>query len=309
MTANASSRRGFARHARAAVAVSGAALGLLGALAVPQAQAVEALRVCAAREAKPYSMADESGFENRLARMLAARMNMPLQFVWSDRPAIYLEMDLMKPGKCDVIMGVDPGDPRMLTTQPYYRSGYAFVTRADSALDITGWDSPDLVRAKVILIVPGSPPEHALRKLNRYDDNVNFIYSLVNFKDRRNQYTQFDPERMIGEVAQGNADLAILWAPEAARYVKQSTVPLTMALTDASAPGPSAPVNFHYDQAIGVRSSQPALLEKLDAALKESRQDIEALLREEGVPLLGTPASPPVASPASDRPARDGQKG
>lgn len=306
MTANASSRRGFARSA---VEIAAMVLGTVGTLATPQIQAAEALRVCAAREAKPYSMADGTGFENRMAHILAERMQVPVEFVWSDRPAIYLEMDLMKPGKCDVIMGVDPGDPRMLTTKPYYRTGYAFITRADSKLDITGWDSPDLVRAKVILLVPGSPPEHALRKLNRYDDNINYIYSLVNFKDRRNQYTQFDPERMVSEVAKGNADLAILWAPEAARYVKQSTVPMRMALTDASAPGPSAPVSFHYDQAIGVSSSKPALLEKLDAVLHASRQDIEKLLRDEGVPLLGAPASTPVASPEADEAAGGEQKG
>lgn len=305
MTAGVSPRSGAARYIGPRAPAFGALLGLLGALAVQGVPAADALRVCAAQEAKPYSMADGSGFENRLARLLAERMNLPLQFVWSKRPAIYLEMDLMKPGKCDVIMGVDPGDPRMLTTQPYYRSGYAFITRADSALDISAWDSPDLLRAKVILIVPGSPPEHVLRRLNRYDDNINHIYSLVNFQDRRNQYTQFDPERMINEVAQGNADLAILWAPEVARYVKKSTVPLKMELSTASAAGPTGPVTLHYDQAIGVSSTTPELVDRLNTALKESQRDIEALLREEGVPLLHAP----VASPADGRSLRTQQEG
>lgn len=308
MSEKASLRRAFSCRRISTGLLFAAAAVLLGVPTAPHAEDT-ALRVCASRDAKPYSIADESGFENRLARMLAERMGMPLQFVWSDRPAIYLEMDMMKPGKCDVIMGVDPGDPRMLTTQPYYRSGYAFVTRADSALEITDWSSADLLKAKVILIVPGSPPEHALRKLNRFDDNINYIYSLVNFKDRRNQYTQFDPERMVSEVAQGKADLAILWAPEAARYVKKSTVPLKMTLTEASAPGPSAPIDFHYDQAIGVHSSHPALRTKIDTALQEARQDIEALLREEGVPLLGRPASTPMAAPDTVRSARDEREG
>lgn len=307
MTASASSKTARTRRARV-VATMGVAMGLCGVLTGEPAGAAEsALRVCAAANAKPYSLTDESGFENRLARMLGERMNMPVEFVWSERPAIYLEMELMKPGKCDVIMGVDPGDPRMLTTQPYYRSGYAFITRDDGQLDITSWQSPDLATAKVILLVPGSPPEHALRKLGRYDDNVNFIYSLVNFKDRRNQYTQFDPERMVNEVAQGNADVAILWAPEAARYVKKSSVPLRMVLSDPSAAGPSTAVDFHYDQAIGVASSKPALLERLNAALADARSEIEALLREEGIPLLGGPASQPVAAPEASR--GNGEKG
>lgn len=294
MTATPSASFVRVRRARALALAFGAA----SALAALSALAADAsLRVCAAN-AKPYSLTDGSGFENQLAGMLGERLKMPVEFVWSERPAIYLEMDLMKPGKCDVIMGVDPGDPRMLTTRPYYRSGYAFITRADAKLDITSWHSPDLVRAKVILIVPGSPPEHALRKLNRYDDNVNFIYSLVNFKDRRNQYTQFDPERMVSEVAQGNADVAILWAPEAARYVKRSPVPLKMVLSEARADGPTAPVDFHYDQAIGVSSAKPALVERLNEALEAARADVRRLLEEEGIPLLDGTQALPVAAPA-----------
>ncbi len=305
MTATPSASFARARRARAFALAIGAA-SVLASLSAPAADS--SLRVCAAN-AKPYSSTDGSGFENQLAGMLGERLKMPVEFVWSERPAIYLEMDLMKPGKCDVIMGVDPGDPRMLTTQPYYRSGYAFITRADSKLDITSWQSPDLVRAKVILIVPGSPPEHALRKLNRYDDNVNFIYSLVNFKDRRNQYTQFDPERMVSEVAQGNADVAILWAPEAARYVKRSPVPLKMVLSEARADGPTAPVDLHYDQAIGVSSAKPALVERLNEALEAARSDVRRLLEEEGIPLLDGPQAQPVAAPAGSGAKQSDERG
>lgn len=307
MKSSAAMKSTVGRRTLVASAAIGAALCALTVGATQNEAGGDALRVCAAKNAKPYSNSDETGFENRLAKLLGEKLSMPVEFVWTERPAIYLEMELMKPGKCDVIMGTDPGDPRMLTTRPYYRSGYAFITRADSPLDVTSWQSPDLVKAKVILLVPGSPPEHALRKLNRYDDNINFIYSLVNFKDKRNQYTQFDPERMVNEVAQGNADLAILWAPEAARYVKAAKVPLKMVVTDPQAEGPSAAVSFHYDQAMGVTSRRPELVDSLNRAIEQSGKEIEALLAEEGVPMLN--GEHPVATPDDGKTSNNGEKG
>ena len=180
------------------------------------------LRICAAAKEAPYSSRDQKGFENRIAEVIAGAMDRKVEFVWSDKPAIYLVRDQLEPGNCDVVMGVDTGDERLLTTKAYYRAPYVFVERSDSPLDITSFDSPDLMKTGKIAFEAGTPAEVMITKLGLYNRNFNYMKSLTNFKSPRNQYVRVDPDRMVGDVANGTADLAIAFAPEVARYVKDS---------------------------------------------------------------------------------------
>ena len=64
-----------------------AALALAVLAAGAQAQVADlrstsALRVCADPAASPMSSEDGSGFENRLAELLAAKLNLPLEYFW-----------------------------------------------------------------------------------------------------------------------------------------------------------------------------------------------------------------------------------
>ena len=52
----------------------------LGAAAAEDART--ALRVCADPDNLPYSKADGSGFENRIAQLLADDLKLPLQYDW-----------------------------------------------------------------------------------------------------------------------------------------------------------------------------------------------------------------------------------
>ena len=89
------------------------------------------LRICAAANEAPYSTSNGTGFENRIAEVIAQTMNRKAEFVWSERPAIYLVRDQLDPKNCDVVIGVDSGDRRVLTTKPYYRAPYVFVERTE----------------------------------------------------------------------------------------------------------------------------------------------------------------------------------
>ncbi|HML28151.1 MAG TPA: methanol oxidation system protein MoxJ, partial [Hyphomicrobium sp.] len=101
-------------------------------------------------------------------------------------------------------------------------AAYVFIQRKDSPLKIDSFDSPDILKAHPIGFVQGTPAEAMITKLDLYNDNINYVSSLTNFKDRRNSYTRIPPERMVGEVASGKSELAIGFAPEVARYVKGS---------------------------------------------------------------------------------------
>jgi mxaJ protein len=246
-----------------------------------------ALRICAAKNQPPLSMEDGSGLENKIGVVLAEAMKRKPEFVWSERPAIYLVRDYLDKNLCDVIIGLDTGDPRVASSKPYYRTGYVFVSRADRDLDVKSWNDPRLKKLGHVVVAFGSPGEVLLKDMGKYEDNMAYLYSLVNFKSARNQYTQIDPNRMVGEIANGAAEIAVGFAPDVARYVKASTIPLRMTLIDddaAKSNGEKVPQRF--DQSVAVRRDDKALLAAVDAALVAARPKIEEIVRAEGVPLL-----------------------
>lgn len=249
------------------------------------------LRVCSAHNEMPYSNIKEEGFENKLALLLGKATNRKVTFVWSKRPAIYLVRDFLDQKKCDLIVGLDSGDKRVLTTKSYYRSGYAFVFRKDRGLDIKDWDSPDLKKLGLFGVAFGTPGEVMLKKIGKWDDSFNYMHSLVNFKSRRNQFVRAHPARMVSEVANGKADIAIVWAPEAARYIKQSKVPLEMVMIpDNAVREDGEKVPFQFDQVMGVRKDDKKLLAVVNEAISKAKSEIRNVLKSEGIPLLSTQA-------------------
>lgn len=279
---------GAANATAASLGVSNDA-GASASSAAPPAPRADpnSLRICAAKNQPPLSMEDGSGLENKIGVALADAMKREAQFVWSERPAIYLVRDYLDKNACDVIIGLDTGDSRVATSKPYYRTGYVFVSRADRDLDIKSWNDARLKKLRHIVVAFGSPGEALMKDMGVYDDNMAYLYSLVNFKSPRNQYTQIDPSRMVGEVVSGAADIAVGFAPDVARYVKASTVPLRMTLIDddaAKSDGEKVPQRF--DQSVAVRRDDTALLAAVDAALVAAKPKIDEILQAEGVPLL-----------------------
>jgi mxaJ protein len=46
-------------------------------------------------------------------------------------------------------MGTVAGNDMMLTSKPYYRSGFVFVYKKSSGFNIKDWDCPDLRKGKI----------------------------------------------------------------------------------------------------------------------------------------------------------------
>jgi mxaJ protein len=241
--------------------------------------------VCAADNEMPYANERGEGFEDRIAEKLAAAMDMKLERVGFSDPR-YVVRDLLDKGKCDVMLGVDAGDPRVATTRAYYRSSYVFVTRADFGQEVTGWDSPALQTAH-IGVIPGTPAEVMLVQLGRYADSFRYMMSLGGNKAPRNRYVRYDSEKLIRDLAAGEIDVAVAWAPSVARYIKSAATPLKVTQVPAQASKSNGePVHFHFDTAIAVRKDDQALLARIEAALARSRDDIEGVLRAEGIQIL-----------------------
>ena len=264
-------------------------LGASLALPLAHAEVSKPLKICAAEDEMPYSNKAGAGFENKLAELVGNALGRKVEYLYWTDPRYYIR-DTLDKGLCDVVMGIDKGDPRLLTTQSYYRSGYVFISRKDDDLDLKNWDSEILRKVKRIAVVPGTPPEVMLRAIGRYNDMFNYSQELVGFKSRRNQYIKYEPSKLVSEISSGHAEVAALWGSSAARYVKASSTPLVMTLIpDDNVRADGQKVGFHYSTSMGVRKNDPELLAQLNKVIEDKRDEITELLEEEGIPLVDEP--------------------
>ncbi|MDC9729269.1 MAG: methanol oxidation system protein MoxJ [Methyloprofundus sp.] len=246
----------------------------------------EVLKVCAAEDEMPYSNKKGEGFENKLTQLLSRSLNRKIKYIYWKDPR-YFVRDFLNKGVCDVVIGVDSGDPRVLTTEPYYRSAYTFISREKDDLDLKDWDSEVLRSVERIAYIPGTPSEVMIRAIGRYSDTFNYNKELVGFKSRRNQYVKYDTSKMVKDISSGKAEVAVLWGPSAARYVKSSSVPLIMTIVpDNSTRADGQKVGQHYSSSMAVRKGETVLLGQLNGFIQQQSSEIEALLEDEGIPLL-----------------------
>lgn len=248
----------------------------------------EPLRICAGEDELPYSNTKLEGFENKIADILGDALGREVEYVWW-KDARYVVRDLLDKDKCDVVIGADVDDPRMATTAPYYRSGYVFVYKKDKGdLGLTDWHSPYLLRSKTqIGWVPETPPEIMLVQIDRFVDMFQYKAEVSGYKSPRNHYIKYEPSRLVNDVVNGRVDVSVLWSPSVSRYVKQSSTPLVEKLiVDNATKSNGEPVPHHFSVSVGVRKTDIALKNQIEQALKDKKQEVDAVLKNEGIVLI-----------------------
>jgi quinoprotein dehydrogenase-associated probable ABC transporter substrate-binding protein len=249
------------------------ALALLVACGCAAAADAPVLRVCADPDNLPYSQRDESGFENRIARLVADDMGAKLDYFWQEQRRGFVRKT-MGAGECDLFIGVPAGFDKVLTTRPYYRSTYVAVQRDGAAAFALGDAGLRSRRIGVQLIgndLAASPPGHALTQAGAVDNVTGFTV----YGDGP------AAQRMVDAVAQGRIDVALVWGPQAGYFARKAAVP--MAVVPLAAPA-GLPVPFDYAIAMGVRKGDAALRDRLDDILQRRRADIDAILAQYHVP-------------------------
>jgi quinoprotein dehydrogenase-associated probable ABC transporter substrate-binding protein len=248
------------------------------------------LRVCADPNNLPFSNRRGEGFENKLAELIAREMNSSIEYTWwAQRRGFF--RNTLKAGACDVVMGVPSGFEMALTTSPYYRSTYVFVTRKDRHLDIRSFDDPILHKLKIGVQIVGddfanTPPAHALTA-RKIVDNVKG-YTLYGDYAQENP-----PARIMEAVATGQVDVAIVWGPLAGYFARRELVPLEIVQVSPQIDGPFLP--FVFDISMGVRRGDQAFKDELEKILEGKRQEIESILDGYGVPRIEAGKPKPVS--------------
>jgi len=226
------------------------------------------LRVCADPDNLPFSHAEESGFENRIATLLAAELDKTLAYTWHPQRRGFVRKTIGAK-VCDVWIGVPADFERVIATRPYYRSAYVFVsakTRRLSAFD-------DLKGLRVGVELPGddgaaTPPGHALAARGIQPRG----YSMYGATPAA--------QRIVQALARGELDAAVTWGPATAYFASASNLAVVPVANGVG------PFPFHFAIAVGVRRGEIDLRDALDGALERRRREVEAVLDEFRVPRL-----------------------
>jgi mxaJ protein len=235
------------------------------------------LRVCADPNNLPFSNARGEGFENRLAQLVARDLGRELRYTWWAQRRGFVR-NTLGAGACDVVMGMPSGSDMALTTRPYYRSTYAFVSRAGEGAAVSSFDDPKLERLRVGVHLIGDdyanvPPAHALARRGL----VRNVRGYSIYGDYREPNP---PARLIDAVAAGEIDVAVAWGPLAGYFARRASVPLVV--TPVADTGEE--VAMAFDISMAVRREDRALRDTLDALLARRGRDVVRILDSYGVP-------------------------
>jgi quinoprotein dehydrogenase-associated probable ABC transporter substrate-binding protein len=240
------------------------------------------LRVCADPNNLPFSNRAGEGLENRLATLIAHDIGARVVYTWWPQRRGWVRHTI-NAGICDVALGVPAGYEPLLTTRPYYRSRYVFVSRADRHYDLRTLDDPRLRELRIGLHFVGDdysnpPPAHALgaRGISR---------NVVGFSIYGDYREPNPPARLIDAVARDSVDVAIVWGPLGGYFARREPVPLAVEpvqpLVDRTG------IEFAFPIAVGVRTGDVARRDTLQRVLDRHAADIDRLLDAFAVPRAG----------------------
>ena len=265
---------------------------LAGAQDAP-AQRTE-LRVCQDPNNLPFSNTKGEGIENRIAEVFGKALNLPVTYYSFPQRLAFIRNTLRYklPGQdypCDIVIGVPVGfDEGVSVTKPYYRSTYALVFPKGKGLDSVASVQdflaldPARLRALRIGIYDRSPASEWLSKHQLLESGV--PYPIMNPNPQ-----QYPGEIIEKDLANGKLDAAIVWGPIAGYFAQRVKTPQLVVLPLKSEPG----VRLDYQMAMGVRYGEREWKQQVEGLLESRQADIQAILKDYGVPLVDTSYAAP----------------
>jgi mxaJ protein len=241
------------------------------------------LRVCADPNNMPFSNMKQEGFENRIAALVAKDLQAHLIYVWQRMGRGFVREYLDK-SQCDLLIGIPSNFRPVLTTSPYYRSSYVFVSRRSRKLQLTsGFDSPALHPLKIgvqVLDEEYTPPGEALARRGLQAAIVGF------------DTTGDSAGSIIKAVANHQVDVAVAWGPLAGYFAQKHHGSLTLTPVEPEIDPPGLPFTFAIS--MGVRKGNSTLRDDLEQILNKRNSEIRTILDQYGVPQL--PLAPVVST-------------
>jgi quinoprotein dehydrogenase-associated probable ABC transporter substrate-binding protein len=270
------------------------AIGLLlivGAVGLAQADPdAKVLRVCADPNNLPLSDKAGHGYENRIAQLIGEELGRPVEYVWFPQRMGFVRNTLRAPResggfKCDLIIGVPEDYEMTANTRPYLHSAWTMVFA----------DRPELASLKTPEDVMSLPPE-VRGKLRfgvfTHTPPLDWLFDHKLF-DQAVPYPALsgDPDEIPGQIvandlAEGKIDIAMVWGPIGGYFAKLSKTPMRVVPFVST-----KQLKFDYQLSLGVRHPDKEWKATLDAIIAKRQADIDAILKDYGIPLLQLPSS------------------
>ncbi|MDB5619374.1 substrate-binding domain-containing protein [Tardiphaga sp.] len=234
----------------------------------------EVLRVCADPRNLPLSNDKGEGYENKIAELLAAKLQKRLAYTFFPQATGFFRMTLGA-HRCDVVMGYPQGDDLVQGTNPYMRTAYAMVAKSGSGLEGVSTLSDPRLKDKHIGVVAATPPATNIA-VNGLMGNAKPYPLMVD--------TRIDSsaEAMIADIASGVVDVGVLWGPMAGYHAKRANPPLHVTPLVKETSGP----RLAYRIGMGVRAADQNWKRLLNRFIQDNQAEINTILLGYGVPLL-----------------------
>jgi quinoprotein dehydrogenase-associated probable ABC transporter substrate-binding protein len=233
------------------------------------------LRVCADPDNMPFSNEKGEGFENKLAELMAQKLDSRLEYSWFAEATGYVP-NTMGNDACDLVMGYAQGTGLIEDTNPYYYTSYVLLYRDDDA-SLSGVSGLSDARLK------GKSIGYFARTLPA---SILAIHGLVTtakpFDIRAYKNASAAAVAMIEEIADGKLDAGILWGPVGGYYAQRGGVPLKLVPLVKETAGPRT----IYGITMGIRPKDPQWKHKINKVIAENQDAIIVILQSYNVPVL-----------------------
>ena len=248
---------------------------LLGAVSMGAPASAASLRVCADPDNLPFSNEKAEGFENKLAELIAQKLDATLEYSWFAEATGYVP-NTMGREACDLVMGYAQGTGLIEDTNPYYYTSYVLIYREQDP-SLAGVDnlSDPRLKGKRIGLFARTPPASILAMHG-------LVANAKPFEVDADESAAKTTMTIIGEIASGQLDAALLWGPVGGYYAERAGVPLKLVPLVKENAGPST----IYGITMGVRPNEPQWKHTINKLIAENQGEINVILEGYNVPLL-----------------------
>jgi quinoprotein dehydrogenase-associated probable ABC transporter substrate-binding protein len=287
--------RSFGALLRAAI-LGAVCCGALAATA--QDEPRKALRVCQDPNNLPFSNTRGEGIENRIAQLFGKELGLPVTYYsYPQRMAFFRNTLRFKlPNQdypCDIVIGVPVGVDEVSVTKPYYRSTYALVFPKGKGMDgVKSQEDflkldPARLKSLRIGLYDRSPVSKWLARHGLTDQGV--PYPIMNADP-----AQYPGEIIERDLASGKLDAVMIWGPIAGFFAKRVKSPELTVVPLKS----EKDIRLDYSMGMGVRYGEREWKQQVEKLIDAKKPEIQAILKEYGVPLVDEPAGTSAPSAA-----------
>lgn len=248
---------------------------------------IDRFKVCADPYSLPSSNKEQEGYENKIAKLFADDLGVPLEFEWFPQRMGFIRNTLRNDEtpdgrhKCDIVMGTIDNFEMAATTKPYLNSSWAMVYVKGRGLDEikTQEDlmnvSPELKEKLRIGLFDRSPAADWLHTYGLMEQATPYQIMMGDARAYPGQIIEQD-------LVDDKINMTFVWGPIAGYFAKVIKDHDIVVIPMKSEPG----IRFSYKIAMAVRFGENEWKEQINQLIDKHQEEINKILIEYNVPLL-----------------------